>query len=145
LSIQSLGVLEALRAISLQLAHQERDDVSAAHNHALYLKARAEMMQAWANHLDELRRRHEERMQPGASMSTEVAGSTLRIFTGWPACAGAGRALPFRAGTCRILCPAEEGSCEPNAMLPGEVASNKIEASRVDLPATSIHMARWLI
>lgn len=41
--------------IELQLAHQERNAVSAAYNHALYLKPRAEMMQAWADHLDALR------------------------------------------------------------------------------------------
>lgn len=40
--------------IELQLAHQERDDTSAAYDHALYLKPRAEMMQAWADHLDSL-------------------------------------------------------------------------------------------
>jgi integrase len=42
--------------IELQLAHQERDEISAAYNHALYLEPRARMMQAWADHLDELRR-----------------------------------------------------------------------------------------
>jgi integrase len=41
--------------IELQLAHQERDAVSASYNHALYLKPRAQMMQAWADHLDLLR------------------------------------------------------------------------------------------
>lgn len=41
--------------IELQLAHQERDETSAAYNHALYLKPRSEMMQAWADHLDALR------------------------------------------------------------------------------------------
>lgn len=41
--------------IELQLAHQERDDTSAAYNHALYLDPRARMMQAWADHLDTLR------------------------------------------------------------------------------------------
>jgi integrase len=41
--------------IELQLAHQERNDVSAAYNHALYLEPRAKMMQAWADHLDQLR------------------------------------------------------------------------------------------
>ena len=41
--------------IELQLAHQERDAVSAAYNHALYLAQRAEMMQAWGDHLDALR------------------------------------------------------------------------------------------
>jgi integrase len=40
--------------IELQLAHEERDDTSAAYNYALYLKPRAEMMQAWANHLEKL-------------------------------------------------------------------------------------------
>ncbi len=41
--------------IELQLAHQERDDVSAAYNFATYLKQRREMMNWWGNHLDELR------------------------------------------------------------------------------------------
>lgn len=41
--------------IELQLAHQERDNVSADYNHALYLTPRAQMMQAWADHLDALR------------------------------------------------------------------------------------------
>lgn len=38
--------------IELQLAHQERDETSAAYNHALYLPQRAKMMQAWSDHLD---------------------------------------------------------------------------------------------
>lgn len=38
--------------IEIQLAHQERDNVSAVYNHALYLKQRTKMMQAWADHLD---------------------------------------------------------------------------------------------
>jgi len=41
--------------IELQLAHMERDDVSAAYNFATYLPARRTMMQAWADHLDALR------------------------------------------------------------------------------------------
>jgi integrase len=41
--------------IELQLAHQERNAVSAAYNHAQYLEPRARMMQAWADHLDKLR------------------------------------------------------------------------------------------
>ena len=41
--------------IELQLAHQERDSVSAAYNHATYLKERRAMMQAWADHLAKLR------------------------------------------------------------------------------------------
>ncbi len=39
--------------VELQLAHQERNAVSAAYNHATYLKQRAEMMQWWANYLDQ--------------------------------------------------------------------------------------------
>jgi integrase len=46
--------------IELQLAHQERDDTSAAYNHALYLEPRAKMMQAWSDHLDQLRARNGE-------------------------------------------------------------------------------------
>lgn len=38
--------------IELQLAHQERDEVSAAYNHALYLKQRTRMMQEWSDYLD---------------------------------------------------------------------------------------------
>lgn len=38
--------------IELQLAHQPRDAVSAAYNHALYLKQRRVMMQKWADYLD---------------------------------------------------------------------------------------------
>lgn len=38
--------------IELQLAHQERNAVSASYNHALYLQPRAKMMQAWSNYLD---------------------------------------------------------------------------------------------
>lgn len=38
--------------IELQLAHQERDEVSAAYNHATYLKERGKMMQSWSDYLD---------------------------------------------------------------------------------------------
>jgi integrase len=41
--------------IELQLAHSERNKVSAAYNHAKYLKPRALMMQAWADYLDSQR------------------------------------------------------------------------------------------
>lgn len=41
--------------IELQLAHQERDEVSAAYNFATYLPERRKMMQAYADHLDQLR------------------------------------------------------------------------------------------
>ena len=42
--------------IELQLAHQERNAVSAAYNHATYLPERRAMMQACADHLAALRR-----------------------------------------------------------------------------------------
>jgi integrase len=53
--------------IELQLAHQARDDTSAAYNHALYLKPRAQMMQAWADHLDSMRELHKEQTQQQAA------------------------------------------------------------------------------
>jgi integrase len=37
--------------IEIQLAHQERNQVSAAYNHATYVAQRAEMMQWWADYL----------------------------------------------------------------------------------------------
>ena len=41
--------------IERQLSHVERNEVKAAYNHAEYLPQRREMMQAWADYLDELR------------------------------------------------------------------------------------------
>lgn len=41
-------------AIERQLAHSERNKVSAAYNYAEYLTVRSEMMQWWADYLDEL-------------------------------------------------------------------------------------------
>lgn len=41
--------------IEIQLAHSARDAVSAAYNHALYISQRTNMMQAWADYLDELK------------------------------------------------------------------------------------------
>lgn len=43
--------------IELQLAHQKRDKVSAAYDHAKYLSQRKKMMQWWADYLDEQRRK----------------------------------------------------------------------------------------
>lgn len=40
--------------IELQLAHTQRNAVSAAYNHALYLEPRAKMMQGWGDYLDKL-------------------------------------------------------------------------------------------
>jgi integrase len=41
--------------IELQLAHQDRDEISAAYNHAQHLQARRTMMQWWADYLDRAR------------------------------------------------------------------------------------------
>jgi integrase len=41
--------------IELQLAHVERNDVSAAYNFATYLPQRRKMLQEYADHLDALR------------------------------------------------------------------------------------------
>jgi integrase len=53
--------------IELQLAHQERNNVSAAYKHALYLKSGAEMMQAWADYLDMRRVEKTENAQQRAA------------------------------------------------------------------------------
>jgi integrase len=42
--------------IERQLSHAERNAVKAAYNHAEHLPARRKMMQAWADHLDALRK-----------------------------------------------------------------------------------------
>ncbi|MBA3755174.1 MAG: tyrosine-type recombinase/integrase [Nitrosomonas sp.] len=41
--------------IELQLAHTERNQVSASYNHALYLEPRARMMQDWADYLEAIK------------------------------------------------------------------------------------------
>jgi integrase len=41
--------------IELQLAHSERNSVSAAYNFATYLPQRAKLMQDWADYLDTVR------------------------------------------------------------------------------------------
>lgn len=46
----------AHHVIEAQLAHQERDEVSAAYNHALYLQERRSMMLWWADYLDKARK-----------------------------------------------------------------------------------------
>ena len=43
------------QVIERQLAHAERDTVSAAYNFAEHLAERRKMMQAWADYLDELK------------------------------------------------------------------------------------------
>jgi len=48
-------------AIERQLAHTEGNDVRAAYNYAEYLAERRQMMQAWADYLDQLRGQGERR------------------------------------------------------------------------------------
>lgn len=61
--------------IELQLAHQERDEISAAYNHALYLEPRVKMMQAWADHLEEVCRQAPRKEHGRAHCDLSVAGS----------------------------------------------------------------------
>ena len=42
-------------AIEIQLAHSDKDEVSASYNYAAHLPYRRKMMQEWADYLDELR------------------------------------------------------------------------------------------
>lgn len=48
--------------IERQLAHQERNKIRAAHHRTQYLDERREMMQAWADFIDELRARAHSRL-----------------------------------------------------------------------------------
>jgi integrase len=50
--------------IELQLAHAERNKVRAAYNRAQRLAERRQMMQAWGDYLDELRRRVSHGLPP---------------------------------------------------------------------------------
>ncbi len=43
------------KLIERQLAHQDRNSVRSAYNHAEYLPQRKQMMQAWADYLDGLK------------------------------------------------------------------------------------------
>jgi integrase len=45
--------------IELQLAHRERNKIKAAYNHAQHIDKRREMMQWWADYLDELKKAKE--------------------------------------------------------------------------------------
>lgn len=64
-------------AIERQLAHGQRDGVRAVYNYAQHLPERREMMQAWANYLDHLRK---------LSYSTEAASLQGSSNPPLPAC-----------------------------------------------------------
>ncbi len=51
-------------AIERQLAHVERNSVRASYNYAEYLPERREMMQAWADYLDQLANEEENKIIP---------------------------------------------------------------------------------
>lgn len=63
--------------IERQLAHAERNAVKAAYNHAEHLPVRKKLMQAWADHLDGLRK--EARLSP-----REAAGTSADRSIGAP-------------------------------------------------------------
>ena len=46
------GLYLLVNPVGSKLWHQERNEVSAAYNHATYLKQRGKMMQHWSDHLD---------------------------------------------------------------------------------------------
>ena len=59
LAASALGELGYRReVIERQLAHKERDKVQAAYHRADFLKERKKMLQAWADHIDAIRRRN---------------------------------------------------------------------------------------
>jgi len=58
--------------IELQLAHGNRNAVSAAYNHALHLQARAKMMQQWADFLEHTQRGTQVLQFRHSSGSTEI-------------------------------------------------------------------------
>jgi integrase len=62
--------------IELQLAHAVRNAVSAAYNHALHLKARAKMMQDWADFLEHSQRGAKVLVVPGSN-GLRVQGKKL--------------------------------------------------------------------
>jgi integrase len=68
--------------IELQLAHQKRNKVAAAYNHARYLSQRASMMQWWADYLDAQLAKGEESLGSAswkhAPVHTPTAGTKPR-------------------------------------------------------------------
>jgi len=54
------------------IAQQERDNSSAAHIYAQYLEPRAKLIQAWANYLGEIRRKHVEEKEERATSSDNL-------------------------------------------------------------------------
>jgi hypothetical protein len=64
--------------IELQLAHQKRNKVAAAYNHAKYLTQRTAMMQWWADYLDAQQAKYEEATRRVGLHSTSAARTKQR-------------------------------------------------------------------
>lgn len=84
--------------IELQLAHQKRNKVAAAYNHAKYLRQRAAMMQWWADYLDGQLAKGEQSMCAGAPTASVVPAKPGRL-------APRGRVKPPIATPIRALQP----------------------------------------
>lgn len=65
--------------IELQLAHSQRNAVSAAYNHALYLQPRARMMQDWADFLDATLRGERRRWFVADRASEKAAMASVQL------------------------------------------------------------------
>jgi hypothetical protein len=65
--------------IELQLAHQKRNKVAAAYNHAKYLKQRAAMMQWWADYLDAQLAKGEESNSNSTRKRTAIPAKMARV------------------------------------------------------------------
>jgi integrase len=66
-------------AIERQLAHAERDAIRAAYNYADYLPERREMMQAWADYLDELRASRKQPNRKDRMREDAASASSLGV------------------------------------------------------------------
>jgi integrase len=82
--------------IELQLAHQKRNKVAAAYNHAKYLTQRTAMMQWWADYLDAQQAKYEE--------ATAASGITLDF-----SCSD--KAARFSQATEREACTRSTAHC----------------------------------
>ncbi|WP_284890599.1 integrase arm-type DNA-binding domain-containing protein [Burkholderia sp. lyk4-R2A-23] len=56
--------------VEMQLSHKDKDKTRSTYNHAKYLRERREMMQAWANWLDDVE--NEARMDGGTSTASVI-------------------------------------------------------------------------
>ena len=72
----------AAEHIELQLAHQKRNKVAAAYNHAKYLSRRAAMMQWWADYLDAQLAKAEESDSRISRKRTAIPAKMARIKLG---------------------------------------------------------------